>query len=104
MNAVDALADLVLDRYAVELAEADSLQLHHLAQRAEAPYATGLGDRMRELVDIEQAGRRWQATMHAAEREGWATVADRMERWEAAGCTGHWLDEQYGDPCSAVRP
>lgn len=53
----DALQLQVLSRFGVELAEADTLQLVHLAQRAEGRYTTELGDRMRELVDHEKARR-----------------------------------------------
>jgi hypothetical protein len=52
-----ALTDRVIARYEVELAEADQLQLDHLAQRAEARYTTVLGDRMRACVDFERARR-----------------------------------------------
>lgn len=54
------MADLttkVLARFAVELAEADTLQLVHLAQRAEARYSSDLGERMRGLVDAERTRR-----------------------------------------------
>lgn len=53
----DALVLRVLDRFAVELHEAGACQLDHLAQRAEGRYATELGDRMRELVELERAHR-----------------------------------------------
>jgi acyl carrier protein phosphodiesterase len=54
---IATLTDKVLARYAVELAEADARQLVHLAQRAEARYASDLGARMRALVDAEHARR-----------------------------------------------
>lgn len=53
----DALQLAVLGRFAEELAEADTLQFDHLAQRAEGRYSTELGDRMRQLVDHERAAR-----------------------------------------------
>jgi hypothetical protein len=52
-----ALRELVLLRFAVELAEAGPAQLEHLAQRAEARYTTDLGDCMRALVDLERGTR-----------------------------------------------
>ena len=48
----------MLDRFAVELSEAGPMQLKHLAERAEGRYATALGERMRELVDVERTIRR----------------------------------------------
>lgn len=51
------LTQQVLDRFAVELAEAGPAQLEHLAQRAEARYASDLGGRMRALVDAERSAR-----------------------------------------------
>lgn len=55
---MDDLVRKVLARFAVELREADDdLQLVHLAQRAEARYASDLGNRMRALVDDERARR-----------------------------------------------
>lgn len=59
MNAAQ-MADLtnrVVARYQTELAEADQLQLDHLAQRAEARYSSDLGGRMRACVDFEKARR-----------------------------------------------
>jgi hypothetical protein len=55
--AMAALADKVVARFAQELAEADELQLEHLAQRAEARYTSDLGKRMRDLVDFERSRR-----------------------------------------------
>lgn len=52
------LVDLVLARFHQELIEADDRQLVHLAQRAEARYDSGLGERMRALVDGERERRR----------------------------------------------
>jgi hypothetical protein len=51
------LTNRVVARFEVELAEADQLQLDHLAQRAEARYSSGLGARMRACVDFEKARR-----------------------------------------------
>lgn len=48
-----ALTEQVLTRFHEELIEADDRQLVHLAQRAEAKYASDLGARMRQLVDDE---------------------------------------------------
>jgi len=56
----------VLARFADELAEADDLQLIHLAQRAEARYASDLGDRMRDLVDAERSRRVFTAAIAGA--------------------------------------
>lgn len=53
----DELVNKVLARFSDELAEADDLQLRHLAERAEGRYTTALGDRMRDLVDEERARR-----------------------------------------------
>ena len=55
--AMQALTESVVNRFAEELAEADTLQLTHLAQRAEARYTSDLGARMRALVDAERSRR-----------------------------------------------
>lgn len=51
------LTNTVLRNYARDLRNADTLQLEHLAARAEGNYATDLGARERELVDYERARR-----------------------------------------------
>jgi hypothetical protein len=51
------LTEQVLARFHEELIEADDRQLLHLAQRAEARYASVLGQRMRGLVDDERERR-----------------------------------------------
>jgi hypothetical protein len=64
--AMTALADKVVARFAQELAEADTLQLEHLAQRAEARYTSDLGKRMRDLVDFERSRRVFTAAVGGA--------------------------------------
>jgi hypothetical protein len=57
------LQNAVLARFAEELADADELQLTHLAQRAEARYASvEFGRQMRDLVDHERAARAFGLT------------------------------------------
>jgi hypothetical protein len=59
----DELQNAVLARFAEELAEADELQLRHLAERAEARYASAdFGQQMRALVDHEKAARAFGLT------------------------------------------
>lgn len=63
---MDDLTRKVLARFAEELGAADDLQLIHLAQRAEARYASNLGERMRELVDAERSRRVFTAAIVGA--------------------------------------
>jgi hypothetical protein len=49
------LTNTVLADFARQLAAADTLQFEHLAARAEGHYATDLGRRERDLVDLARA-------------------------------------------------
>jgi predicted ArsR family transcriptional regulator len=75
-----ALTEQVVARFAAELAEAGPAQLEHLAQRAEARYASDLGRRMRAMVDTERALRLLRALGDTGDQ-----VADRLR---TLGITG----------------
>jgi hypothetical protein len=74
----------VLERFAEELHEADTLQLVHLAQRAEGRFRSDLGVRMRQLVADERDLRTIGNLLTALG----ATTADVAATLHRAGYTG----------------
>jgi hypothetical protein len=70
--------DQVLVAYPDLLRQLDAVALDHEAARLDSVPCSPVVAAMRLEIEIEQAGRRWQAAVRQAERIGWTAVFEQM--------------------------